>query len=66
MVFEDSIAYISVTVLLTTEKHFNMERSSLVPTGQSDSVYAKQILCFKNVKSILIVLGMQKFMLTGL
>jgi len=25
-------------------------RISLVPTRQSDSVYTKQILCFKNVK----------------
>jgi len=25
MVFEDSIVYISATVLLTIEKHFNME-----------------------------------------
>lgn len=49
-VFEVCIGYISVTVLLIIGSILIWKLlSSLIPTGQSGSVYAKQIIAFQNL-----------------
>lgn len=54
IVCEDSIGYISKIVLLTIEKHFNMEIVKRFISSNRAKWFCvcKNILCFKNIKNL--------------